>query len=245
MNELGTEAPPTLTPPLEVVLFDFDGTLVNTTPLILRSFHATWQEVCALRCEDAEYIATFGLPLPVAFEQMAERFVAEGRLPAPASNLALVEELITTYRNFNERWHDEMIEPFAGIRETLEGLRQRGCRLGVVTSKKRVGLERGLRIFQMSDFFEVTICAEDSTIHKPQPEPLLIALRQFQAQPAQGLYVGDSTHDLVAGRAAGVRTAAATWGPFPVAALQQLQPDYLLGQPQELLQLIGAEQAAL
>lgn len=230
MIEVGTDA-------LRVVLFDFDGTLVNTTPLILRSFHATWEQVCGLRCDDAEYIATFGLPLPTAFEQMAERFAAEGRITPPTQPGSLVEELITVYRSFNERWHDEMIEPFAGIAETVQGLQKRGCRLGVVTSKKRVGLERGLRIFEMTDLFDVTICAEDSTIHKPQPEPLLLALRRLNAAARETVYVGDSTHDLIAGRAAAVRTAAATWGPFPLEALQQLQPDYLLRKPTDLLQL--------
>jgi len=228
----------------QIALFDFDGTLVNTTPLILRSFHATWQQVCGLRCEDAEYIATFGLPLPVAFEQMTERFAAEGRIPRPAQAASLVEELIATYRSFNERWHDEMIEPFDGIAETLPKLQARGWQLGIVTSKKRVGLERGLRIFQMTDLFDVTICAEDSTIHKPQPEPLLLAMRKLEANPDETIYIGDSTHDLIAGRAAGVRTAAAGWGPFPLEALQQLQPDYLLRKPEELLEVTGAQQVS-
>lgn len=230
MTEEGTRA-------RRVALFDFDGTLVNTTPLILRSFHATWQQVCGLACAEAEYIATFGLPLATAFEQMTEQFAAAGRIPRPAQAASLVEELITVYRSFNERWHDDMIEPFDGIAETLPKLRAHGWQLGVVTSKKRVGLERGLRIFQMTDWFDVTICAEDSTIHKPQPEPLLLAMQKLGARPSETVYIGDSTHDLVAGRAAGVCTAAAAWGPFPLEALRQLQPDYLLRQPAELLKL--------
>jgi pyrophosphatase PpaX len=220
-----------------VALFDFDGTLVNTTPLILRSFHATWQQVCGLTCADAEYIETFGLPLATAFEQMAERFATAGRIARPAQATSLVEELIATYRSFNERWHDEMIEPFVGIAETLHTLKARGWQMGVVTSKKRAGLERGMSIFQMTELFDVTICAEDSTIHKPRPEPLLLALDKLDATPSETIYIGDSTHDLVAGRAAGVRTAAAGWGPFPLETLQQLQPDYLLRQPEELLHL--------
>jgi pyrophosphatase PpaX len=217
-----------------VALFDFDGTLVNTTPLILRCFHATWQQVCELVNEEAEYIQTFGLPLQTAMEQMAARYVVAGRI---AERATLVDELITAYRSFNECWHDEMIEAVAGMAETLPALRARGWRLGIVTSKKRLGLERGLRCFELAELFDVTICAEDSLIHKPRPEPLLLAIEQLAASPDETVYVGDSTHDLIAGRAACVRTAAATWGPFPRAELERLQPDYLLERPEELLLL--------
>ncbi len=220
--------------PLRVALFDFDGTLVNTTPLILRCFHSTWQQVCQLVNDEAEYIRTFGLPLQTAMEQIAARYVAAGRI---AERATLVDELIATYRSFNECWHDEMIEAVAGMAETLPVLKARGWRLGIVTSKKRVGLERGLRLFEMAELFDVTISAEDSQIHKPRPEPLWLAMQQLAANADETLYVGDSTHDLVAGRAAGVRTAAAAWGPFPRAELEQLQPDYLLERPEELLQL--------
>jgi len=220
-----------------VALFDFDGTLVNTTPLILRCFHATWQQVCALVNDETEYIQTFGLPLQTAMEQMAARLVTAGRIAATTNQAALVAELITTYRSFNECWHDEMIEAVAGMAETLAALKARAWRLGIVTSKKRLGLERGLRCFELAELFDVTICAEDSLIHKPRPEPLLLAMQQLAANPDETVYVGDSTHDLVAGRAACVRTAAATWGPFQRAELEELQPDYLLERPEELLLL--------
>lgn len=224
--------------PLRVALFDFDGTLVNTTPLILRCFHATWQQVCELVNEDAEYIQTFGLPLQTAMEQMAARYLAAGRIAAMTDQSTLVDKLIATYRSFNECWHDEMIEAVAGMAETLAALKARGWRLGIVSSKKRAGLERGLRLLELTELFEVTICAEDSLIHKPQPEPLLLALQRLAAKPAETIYIGDSTHDLIAGRAARLRTAAALWGPFPRAELARLEPDYLLEAPAALLHLV-------
>lgn len=219
---------------LRVALFDFDGTLVNTTPLILRCFHATWQQVCGLSNAETEYIQTFGLPLQTAMEQMAARYLAAGRM---AERATLVDELIAAYRSFNECWHDEMIEAVAGMAETLPVLKARGWRLGIVTSKKRVGLERGLRLCELAGLFDVTICAEDSLIHKPRPEPLWLALQRLKASSDETVYVGDSTHDLIAGRAARVCTAAATWGPFLRAELAELQPDYLLEAPADLLSL--------
>jgi pyrophosphatase PpaX len=222
---------------LRAVLFDFDGTLVNTTPLILRCFRATCEQVFGFACEDAAYIQTFGIPLQTAMAQMIERLTVEGRIAAMADPLAKAEELTGTYRAFNERWHDEMIQPIAGVDEMLQELKQRGFRLGLVTSKKRAGAERGMRLYGMAELFDLSICVEDTRNNKPHPEPLLRAMEILDTRPGETIYVGDSTHDIVAGRAAGVLTAAAAWGPFPRAELAALQPDYLLNAPRDLLSL--------
>lgn len=233
-----------------VILFDFDGTLVNTTPLILRSFRATWEQVFGFALEDAAYIQTFGTLLHTALCRLTESCVADGRIQIPngpphgASQAlpdfvaAKADELLTTYRQFNLQWHDEMCQPFAGVSELLRELRARDYRLGVVSSKLRTGVERGLRLFALEEFFDVLIGAEDVTNHKPHPEPLLRALEQLGAEPAEALYVGDSTHDILAARAAQMSVAAACWGPFPRAELAELQPDYLLDEPWELLKLL-------
>jgi pyrophosphatase PpaX len=229
---------------LRVVLFDFDGTLVNTTPLILRCFRATWRQVFGLECADAEYIQTFGIPLQTAMEQMLARLAEAGRLSAPPDVAAQAAELVRVYRAFNEIWHDEMIQPFAGVDETLRELKARGYRLGVVTSKKRAGVERGLRLYEMAELFDLSLCAEDTANNKPHPEPLLRALAMLEAAPIETLYLGDSIHDIAAGRAAEVMTAAAAWGPFPRAELEALAPHYLLDEPGELLTICPPPLAA-
>lgn len=230
-----------------VILFDFDGTLVNTTPLILRSFRATWEQVFGFALEDAAYIQTFGTLLRTALCRLTESCVADGRIQLPNGVpngvpeqlpdfvAAKADELLTTYRQFNLQWHDEMCQPFAELSELLRELRARDYRLGVVSSKLRAGVERGLRLFALEEFFDVLIGAEDVTNHKPHPEPLLSALAQLGAPPAQALYVGDSTHDIIAARHAQVAVAAACWGPFPRAELERVQPDYLLDAPRDLL----------
>ena len=225
---------------LRAVLFDFDGTLVNTTPLILRCFNATWEKVFGLTFEDAEYIKTFGIPLQVAMEQMIERFAAVERIARPADLAAKVEELILTYRSFNECWHDQMIQPFPGVDETLRELKERGYQLGLVTSKKRIGAERGMRLYRMTELFDVCLCAEDTTNNKPHPEPLLRAMECLGIGPSETAFVGDSTHDIVAGKAAKVVTAAAAWGPFTRAELAALEPHYLLDVPSDLLAICPA-----
>ncbi|HMV47279.1 MAG TPA: HAD-IA family hydrolase [Blastocatellia bacterium] len=227
----------TLTP--RIILFDFDGTLVNTTPLILRSFRATWQKVFGFEMADADYIRTFGTLLPSALKGLTEQCIADGRLCAVDDVTALAAELLRTYREFNLAWHDDAIEPFADVDEVLQELKARDYRLGIVSSKMRFGVERGLNVFAMAEWFDVIIAGDDVTNHKPHPEPLLKALEQFNAAPREAVYVGDSIHDIAAGRAAEIPTIAAAWGPFPRTELEELKPDYLFDEPRDLLSFLG------
>lgn len=222
-----------------VLLFDFDGTLVNTTPLILKSFRATWQTVFGFTMDDADYIKTFGTLLHTALKQLTQECVADGRIGVVKDLNAKADELLKTYREFNWRWHDETIEPFDGVADAIRELKARNYRLGIVSSKLRVGVERGLKIFSMAEWFDVIVSADDVANHKPHPEPLLKALEKFSVPPHQTVYIGDSTHDIVAGKAAELSTAAAAWGPFPRHELEALQPDYLLNEPNELLHLVS------
>lgn len=220
-----------------VILFDFDGTLVNTTPLILHSFRATWQQSFGFTLDDSVYINTFGTLLHTALQQLMQRCIDEGRL-APLEDLsAKADELLSTYRAINLAHHDALSEPFDGINEAVTELKARGLRLGIVSSKLRQGVERGLRLFALAEFFDVIIAADDVKRHKPHPEPLWRALERFEAAPYSALYVGDSIHDIAAGHAANIATAAATWGPFPRTELEALQPNYVLDTPHDLLKL--------
>lgn len=223
-----------------VILFDFDGTLVNTTPLILRSFHATWEKEFGFTFDDATYIQTFGRYIHAALKDLITQSATEGRIAAPTDLDAKAVEVLKTYRAFNLAWHDQIIEPFAGIDEALQELKAHGMRMGIVSSKMRFGVERGLQLFALTELFEVIIAGDDVTNHKPHPEPLLKALEKFGAPVEHAIYVGDSVHDIVAGQAAQIRTAGAVWGPFPRASLEELQPNFLLEKPQDLPTLCQA-----
>jgi len=221
---------------LTAILFDFDGTLVNTTPLVLRSFHATWEKVFGFTYDDLVFIRTFGMLLNTGIREVMELSIAEGRMARPDDFEMKINEVLGVYRAFNSAWHDEMIEPFPGMIAILQELRLRGFRLGIVSSKLRSGVLRALNLYGMANLFDVIIGAEDTTNHKPHPEPLLIALSGLEVATNESLYVGDSTHDIAAGRAAQMLTAAAAWGPFPQSELESLHPDYLLITPRDLLQ---------
>ena len=119
----------------------------------------------------------------------------------------------------------------------MTGLRERGVTLGVVTSKLRAGCERGLKLTGLMEHFPLLVTADDVKRPKPDPEPVELALERAGATRANTIFIGDSPHDMAAGRAAGVATAAVLWGPFSVDALNASSPTFLLERPEEILSL--------
>jgi len=214
-----------------MLLFDLDGTLIDTTELILQSFaHAFDAHLPGRLPSRRDLVATFGRSLPAALLELA----AEQGAPDPR---ALADEMLTTYRDFQREHHDTLIRSFDGIDTALAALRANGHRLGVVTSKMQHFARHGMRLFDLERHFDVAVFHDDVTRHKPDPEPLLEAARRAGVAPADAIYIGDSTHDIVAGRAAGMLTVAVLWGPFEREVLEAAGADLLLDRPADLLDL--------
>ncbi len=222
------------------VLFDLDGTLVDTTTLIFASYRHTLASVFGYEASHAQLLAQYGKPLLETMRSFVDEIRRErGKLGAAAweeaSDSELLEHLVQQYRRFNLARHDELIRSFPGVNETLAALAGRGYRLGVVTSKGRHTTELSLARYQLRHFMSVVVALEDTPHHKPHPEPVLIAARQLGLAVGECLLVGDSVFDLRAGRAAGARTGAALWGPFDERDLAAEQPDLLLPEIAALL----------
>jgi len=219
-----------------MILFDLDGTLVDTTDLILQSFVHTFDVHTPGRAPSREaLIATFGRSLPATLREMA-------REEGAADPEAWAAETLATYRAFQRERHDALIRPFDGVEDMLRALKAAGHTLGVVTSKMEGAARRGLRLFGLEDYFEIGVFHDDTTTHKPDPAPLLLAAARAGVAPSAVTYIGDSTHDIVAGRAAGMRTIAVLWGPFDRAVLEAERPDHLIAHPFELIAIVGAAQ---
>jgi pyrophosphatase PpaX len=210
---------------IRAVLYDFDGTLADSTELIMRSYRHTM--TCHLGdCPpDAHWLSGFGMTL----ESQIGRFA---RTPAEA------EAMLATYREFQEGLHDELLRPFHGAAETVGELERRGYALAIVTSKHRRSALRGMELCGILQHFDVVVTPEDVTHPKPHPEPVLHALERLGVAADETLFVGDSPHDVAAGRAAGTRTAGVLWGPFPRAALEAAAPDVLLAAQHEVLEVL-------
>ncbi|HSO76877.1 MAG TPA: HAD-IA family hydrolase [Blastocatellia bacterium] len=213
-----------------VILFDLDGTLIDTTNLILACFEHSWWTVAGRGPARETLIATFGMPLRQAVSLLAtdrDCVLDEDQ----------VERLLSEYRSFNLANHDGMIQRFPGARHAVAELKARGYLIGVVSSKGRELGRRGLELCSLDRFLDVAIFLEDTHHHKPRPEPVLKALERLDARPGLAAYVGDSRHDLIAGRAAGVQTVAALWGPCPREALEQEHPDFSAESMSDLLEI--------
>jgi pyrophosphatase PpaX len=132
-----------------------------------------------------------------------------------------------------------MMKPFPGVRDVVESLKVAGKSLGIVTSKARKGTGKGLKICGLDGLFTAIVAADDVENHKPDPTPVRRALELLNADANSTVFIGDSPHDMAAGRAAGVRTAAVLWGPFEREELAPHSPDYWLSEPDDILSIDG------
>jgi pyrophosphatase PpaX len=204
------------------ILFDLDGTLIDTNRLVIESFQYTLKVHLGREVSAREIVPTFGRPLLDALR----RFSAEK-----------AESMLETYRSYNEARHDAATTLIPGVRETLAILKEAGVTLAVVTSKRRNLAWRGLRLFGLDQYMAVVITPEDTTRHKPDPDPILKALTLLEESPRHSLMVGDSPFDLACGRNAGVKTAAALWSALPRELLLAEKPDFQLRKITDLLDL--------
>lgn len=214
----------------EAVLFDLDGTLVDSTDLILRGFYYTWESFYGYQPSEASIVATIGMVLPEAMVRLAKEGMGTGRiLRRPGTDE--VAKMVDRYRQFHHAHHDSLIKSYPGVREMIESVRSAGARLGVVTSKRRWSSERALEMFDLRRFIDVVICAEDTEKHKPHPEPVCRATESLGVPPNRTAFTGDSIHDIEAGKGAGVVTVAALWGPTDSESLRRARADYYAESP--------------
>jgi pyrophosphatase PpaX len=203
------------------VLFDFDGTIVDSGAMILASFRHATKTVLAREIPDAELAAAVGGS--TIFEQMR------------AFDPNRVDELVDAYREHNTPLHDEL-RAFHGMEELLGGLRAEGRRLGIVTAKRRKTIDLAFRVLDLERFFDAVVTADATARHKPDPEPVLHALALLGAEPREAAFVGDSPFDMGAGSAAGVFTVGVSWGGLHAeTALRAAGADVVVHSQEELL----------
>ena len=188
-------------PRFGTVLFDLDGTVVDTRDLIRQSHRHAVTTVLGRDMPDDELLANVGRPL---IEQMA------------AFDAGRAQELLEAQRAFSHARTADLIRPYPGVGEMLAGLKAAGCHTGVVTSKAGPTVQLAFDALpEVADHIDALVAVEDTPVHKPLPDPVLLALDRLGADAADACYVGDAPFDIAAGRAAGVATVGVTWGFFP------------------------------
>lgn len=211
----------------ETILFDLDGTILDTNELIIRSYlHALDGYVPADFSRD-HIIPHMGTPL---YDQL-KRF----------SGLEDVEHLAIKYREINLELHDQYVKAFEGVNEVLEKLHAAGLKLGVVTTKIRLTTELGLKHVGIAEFMDAVVTIDDVTHAKPHAEPVQKAVDLLHADKTKTLMVGDSTMDIESGINAGVKTVGVAWSLKGEALLKQIGADYIIHKMQDLYWIIGME----
>ena len=207
-----------------VVLFDLDGTVVDSGGIILASMRHATREVLGRDFGDAELMQAVGGP---GLEAQMAVFAPER-----------VDELVRVYRDHNEPLHEEL-EACAGMEDVLVRLHEEGRRLGVVTAKRRSTVELAFARVPLAHLFETVVGGDETEKHKPDPEPLLLAAERMNALPAETAYVGDSPFDIRAAKAAGMYAIAVTWGRIhDRARLEREEPDAIVERAEELLEQV-------
>ncbi|MEK3911863.1 pyrophosphatase PpaX [Paenibacillus sp. FSL H7-0331] len=216
---------------IHTVLFDLDGTIIDTNELIIQSFLHTFEGITEQPVTREHIIPNMGRPL---IEQM--KFF---------SGRDSVGDLVHKYRTFNIEKHDELVTEFTGVRETLGKLHVAGIKMGIVTSKVRITSEMGLRLCGLYDYFDTIVTVEDVKWPKPDPEGIRKALKELDSDAEGSVMVGDSHYDIEAAHNAGIPAVAVAWSLKGIPYLQQYSPTYIIQDIKELLKITGVEEKSL
>lgn len=212
---------------INTVLFDLDGTLIDTNELIISSFLHTLGHYYPERYQREDVLPFMGPTLHETFESI---------------NPEKVEEMIAVYREYNIKNHDVLVKEFEGVFETVRTLKESGYKLGIVTTKVSNVVEKGLKLTNLDQFFDVVVTLDDVEKPKPDPEPILKALDLLDAKPEEAIMVGDNSHDILGGKNAGTKTAGVAWTAKGREFLMEFKPDYMLDNMADLLDLLKVDE---
>ncbi|SKA88382.1 pyrophosphatase PpaX [Clostridium sp. USBA 49] len=211
---------------IKAVLFDLDGTLIDTNDLIINSFKYTLKKHLGLDASKDEIVMHFGEPLL----DTLSRYDKEN-----------AHILLETYRKYNENIHDELTKEVVGAKETLSELKTLGIKTGVVTSKRKILAERGLKLFDLLNYIDVFITPEDTIKHKPDGEPVIKACEGLKISTNEAIMVGDSHYDILCGKNAGAKSCLVKYTALPIDKIMVYNPDYIVEKIQDILDIIKKE----
>ena len=210
----------------KALLFDFDGTLLDTNELIVQTFMHIFDEKFPGQYSTQDCLKFIGPSLKQTFDELT-----------PGET----EEMIKKYKEWNALHHDELVKSYDAVVETLEQLHTDGIKLAIVSTKSQEGLARGLKALGAGHLFEVIIGLDEVTHVKPHPEPVLLALEKLGVSQQEAIMIGDNSHDIEGGKNAGVRTAGVAWSAKGESFLQQFNPDYMLHHMSDLLEIVKGD----
>lgn len=207
----------------KAIIFDLDGTLLNTDLLIKKSFIHTFKKYKpGYTLSEEELLSFLGPSLNNTFSRYFPK--------------EMIDEIIDYYREYNHNHHQDYVTIYPYVVEMLEYLKKQAFPLAVVTTKYKEAAYLGLDLFNITSYFDLVIGENDVKHSKPDPEGILLALKQLHCQT--GYYVGDNVTDIQAGKNAKVKTVGVKWSPKGYDLIQKENPDLLINNYQELIDYI-------
>lgn len=205
------------------ILFDLDGTILDTEELILESFRFVFRKYKqGYTLSKEELLSFLGPSLKDSFERYFDS--------------SMTDELIQYYREFNHTKHEKYVTIYPTVIETLETLKEEGYPMAIVTTKALVAANVGIELFQLSKYFDVVVSLDDVKNSKPDPEGIYKAMKLIDVKEA--IMIGDNVTDIQAGKAAGTHTVAVKWATKGYQEMAKLQPDILIDEMSEILSYI-------
>jgi pyrophosphatase PpaX len=209
---------------INTILFDLDGTLIDTNELIISTYLHTLEKYFPGKYTREDVLPFLGPTLHEVFGKM---------------DPDRVEEMVLEYRTYNLANHDALVKEFVGVMETIETLKKKGYKLAIVTTKREDVAFKGLRLMKLDSYFDVMIAYDHVKKVKPDPEPIFLALEKVGSKPEEALMVGDNFHDVLAGKNAGTKTAGVAWSIKGREYLAKYEPDFMLENMTDLLSILG------
>ncbi len=216
---------------LDTVLFDLDGTLIDTNPIIIKSYqHAFKTHFPQLDISEKTIIEDIGPPLETIFRKYTD-------------DAELIDTTIQTYLSYYRKHEHDLFKLYPGVRSTLELLKKNGIKIAIVTSKFLESANPSVEHFNLNPYFDVFISLDQVKHPKPDPEPVLLALKKLNSTD-KAIMIGDNPSDIQAGKNAGILTAGVAWSIKGKRVLLDEHPDYLLENMHDILDIIKKESGA-
>lgn len=210
----------------KAILFDFDGTIMDTNDIIIQSWQHTFQTIEGKNRPLEEITSSFGEPLSITMQTFFPNHDTE--------------EMVGTYRDYQRKVYAEKVHMFPGISDLITTLKANDYLVAIVTSRLWESTTQGLYKFDIAHLFDAVVSAEDTHVHKPDPTPCLICLEKLGVKPEEAIFVGDSKFDVLCAKNAGVKSVLVGWS-ICVSDEQKeglYKPDYFIEKPEDLLAIV-------
>lgn len=209
---------------INTIIFDLDGTLVDTNDLVSKSFtHIFKMFFPEHKLSKEELISFYGPTLEASFSKYTK-------------DKKILKQMLLEYQKFNIEFHDEYIKLFDNVLKTIKHLYSQRYNLAIVSSKRKKVINMGLKAAGLAPYFNVIVGFEDVSKHKPDPESIYMALDNF-SDVTKAIYIGDNPSDIIAGRNAGIYTCGVNWS-LKTMELRRLNPDYYLYNIEEIIEVV-------